>query len=54
MSNFFKKQKAGLEDVIAYEQGKLHLRSETIEIPEPPARYKAQEIKKMRKDSKRR
>ena len=48
MSKFFKKLKAGLEEAIAYEQGKLDLRSEIIEIPEPPAHYKAREIKKIR------
>lgn len=48
MSNFFKKLKAGLEDAIAHEQGKLDLRSEIIEIPEPPAQYKAKEIKRIR------
>lgn len=48
MSKFFKKLKAGLEEAIAYEQGKLDLRSEIIEIPEPPSHYKAREIKKIR------
>jgi putative transcriptional regulator len=48
MSKFFKKLKAGLEDAIAYEKGKLDLRSEIIEIPEPPTEYKAKDIKKIR------
>lgn len=48
MSKFFKKLKAGLEEAIAYEQGKLDLRSEIIEIPEPPIQYKAKKIKMIR------
>ncbi len=48
MSKLFKKLKASLEEVLAYQQGKLHLRSETFELPEPPANYKAKEIKKIR------
>ena len=40
--------KAGLEDAIAHDQGKLDLRSEIFEIPEPPAQYKAKDIKKIR------
>lgn len=45
---YFKDLKAGLEDIAAYKKGKLDLRSECIEVPEPPARYKAKEIKKIR------
>jgi putative transcriptional regulator len=45
---FFKDLKKSLEEAIAYQQGKLDLRSEVIEIPEPPARYKAKQIKKIR------
>ena len=49
MSNkFFKDLKKGLEEAIAYKKGKLDLRSELIEIPEPPAQYKAKQIKKIR------
>lgn len=33
MSTLFKKLKAGLEDAIAYEQGKIDLRSEGIVLP---------------------
>lgn len=52
MSNkFFKDLKKGLEEVIAYQKGKLNLRSETIEIPEPPAQYKAKQIKKIREQN---
>jgi putative transcriptional regulator len=48
-NKFFKDLKKGLEEVIAYQKGKLDLRSEEIEIPEPPAQYKAKQIKKIRK-----
>lgn len=48
MSNFFKDLKNGLEEVVAYKKGKLHLRSETIEIPDPPAEYTKRDIKKIR------
>lgn len=50
MSKLFKKLKAGLEDAIAYDQGKIELRSEDVVLPEPPKQYKAQEIKKIRKN----
>lgn len=45
---FFEDLKAGLEDALAHSQGKLHLRSEFIEIPEPPAEYKPKEIRSIR------
>lgn len=48
MGKFYKDLKVGLEDAIAYKKGKLNLRSETIEIPEPPTQYKAKEIKEIR------
>lgn len=47
-NKFFKDLKAGLEDAIAYREGKINLRSQIIEIPEAPAQYKAKEIKKIR------
>lgn len=47
-NKFFNDLKAGLEDVVAYKKGKLDLRSEVIELPEPPAKYKAKDIKKIR------
>lgn len=47
-NKFFEELKAGLEDAIAHSQGKLHLRSEHIEIPAPPAEYKPKEIKVIR------
>lgn len=48
MTKLYKGIKAGLEDILAYKKGKLHLRSEEIELPEPPATYKAQDIRKLR------
>ncbi|MES2273605.1 MAG: XRE family transcriptional regulator [Chlamydiota bacterium] len=49
MSKFFEGLKKGLEDAIAFEKGKKTLRTRSIELPEPPMEYKAQEIKKIRK-----
>lgn len=43
-----KKIKESLEDIISYKQGKLNLRSELLEIPEPPKIFKAKDIKKIR------
>jgi len=49
MSNkFFKDLKKSLEEVVAYKEGKFDLYSEYIEIPEPPAEYRAKEIKRIR------
>jgi putative transcriptional regulator len=45
---FFKDLKVGLEDAIAHQKGKLDLRSELIEIPEPPAEYRPKQIKDIR------
>ena len=52
MSKLFKKIKAGLEDALAHSRGKLELRTHDIELPEPPAAYKAKEIKRIREDHK--
>ena len=49
MSKFYKDLKAGLEEIIAYKEGKKRdLRVTEIEVPEPPAEYKAKDIKKIR------
>jgi putative transcriptional regulator len=45
---FFKSLKKGLEDILAYKEGKIKLTAEIIEIPEPPSQYKAKDIKKIR------
>lgn len=48
MSRFYEKLKGGLEEVLAHKKGKITLRSEIVEIPEPPAEYTAKDIKKIR------
>ncbi len=48
MGTLFKALKVGFEEAIAHDQGKLDLRSEFIEVSKPPARYRAEEIKKVR------
>ena len=48
-NKLFKDLKAGIQDVLDYKKGKLDLRSELIDIPEPPMTYKAKDIKKIRK-----
>jgi putative transcriptional regulator len=47
-NNFFEDLQEGLSDIIAYKKGKLTLRSELIEIPEPPIEYKAKDVKRIR------
>ncbi len=49
MSKLFKELKAGLEEAIEHEQGKINLRSICIEIPEAPNNYKPKQIKNKRK-----
>jgi len=43
MNKFFKGLKQGLEEALAYLEGKITLKSELKEIPVPP--YKTKEIK---------
>jgi putative transcriptional regulator len=45
MSKHFEKIKTGLEEAIAHKKGKITLRTEIIDIPEPPADYSAKEIR---------
>ena len=52
MGKFAKDIKEGLEEFIAFKQGKIHLRSELVELPEPPTEYKASDIKKLRERKK--
>jgi len=47
MSKLFKELKQGLEEMLAHKEGKITLRSEYIEIPEPPALYTPNEINAM-------
>ena len=51
-SKFFNDLKTGLADIITYKKGNLALRSENIEIPAPPTKYKAKDIKRIRLNSK--
>lgn len=48
MGKFFDDLKEGLEEAIAYEEGKITLRSRLVEIPSPPAIYTAKDIQKIR------
>lgn len=50
MSKLFKGLKQGLEEVLEYTEGKITLKSEFIEIPEPPIEYKAEDIKRIREE----
>jgi len=49
MGKFFNDLKEGLEDVLAYKKGKVTLKTEHIEIPEPPCLYSPKDIKRLRK-----
>jgi len=51
-SKLYEGLKAGLEDIIAYKQGKITLRAYRYEVPEPPAAYSAKKIKKIREKNK--
>jgi len=48
MGKLAKEIKKGLEEIIAYKEGKITLRTENIEIPEPPKEYKPKEIQQIR------
>ncbi len=48
MSKLFKRLKKSMDEFIAFEEGKITLTTEYIEIPEPPAKYNPKEIKKIR------
>lgn len=48
MSKLFKSLKKGLEEAIAFSEGKITLKSEFIEIPEPPKEYSSKEIRGIR------
>lgn len=51
MSKFFKGLKKGLEQALEFSEGKITLKCEYFEVPEPPQDYTAQEIKKIREKS---
>src|SRR5476649_2870754 len=48
MGKLFKGLKKGMQEVIAYKEGKITLKSEYIEIPEPPKEYGPKKIKNIR------
>ncbi len=48
MSRLFKGLKKGLEQALAHVEGKITLKSEIIEIPEPPIAYKSKDIRRIR------
>lgn len=48
MSKFYEGLKKGLEEALDHARGKITLKSETIEIPEPPSNYSANDIKRIR------
>jgi putative transcriptional regulator len=48
MGKLYKDLKKGLKEIIAYKEGKITLKSEIIQIPEPPKEYSAKEIKRIR------
>lgn len=48
MGKLFEELKQGLQDIIAHQEGKLTLKSEFIEIPQPPKGYGPKKIKSIR------
>jgi putative transcriptional regulator len=48
MGKLFKDLKKGLKEIIAHQDGKITLKSEMIEIPEPPKDYGPRKIKNIR------
>lgn len=48
MGKLFKDLKKSLKNVVAHKEGKITLKSEIIEIPEPPEEYGPKEIKGIR------
>ncbi len=49
MSRLFDDLKEGLREMNVYKKGKITLRSEIIEIPAPPTKYKPKDVKRIRK-----
>jgi len=48
MGRLFEDLKKGMQGIIAHKKGKITLKSEYIEIPEPPKEYGPKKIKKIR------
>jgi hypothetical protein len=49
MSSFFDALKEGLDEAVSHKDGKMTLRTNSIELPPPPHNYSAKDIKKLRK-----
>jgi len=48
MGKFYDDLKESFEDILNMRRGKITLRSEIIELPEPPLEYTAKDIKQIR------
>lgn len=48
MGKLYKELKKGLKEAIAHKKGKITLKSDFIEIPEPPEEYSPRAIKRIR------
>ncbi len=48
MGRLFEELKQGLQEILAHKEGKITLKSEFIEIPEPPKEYTPKKIKNIR------
>lgn len=51
MSELFNGLKKGLEEVLAFSEGKITLKSELFEIPGPPNEYRADDIRRIREEN---
>ena len=49
MGEMFELLKEGLEGIIEYQQGKRTLRSKSKYLPDPPKKYRAKDVKDLRK-----
>ncbi len=49
MGKFYEDLRVGFEDIVVHRRGKITLRTERIEIPEPGMDYKTKDTKKIRK-----
>ena len=50
MGKLFKDLEKAYKDILAHTKGKKKLRTKCVEIPEPPEKYEADDIKKIRVD----
>lgn len=50
-SNLFQDLKSGLEEAIAWEQGKIDLRTTTLTLPEKPPKMTKKQIKDLRENT---